>query len=117
MGYLQGVMVPRSRKGTYKSILVERYSRWAGQFQENVKQAVLLGLSTRKAKRFFRTLFDSTLCSASAISSILKRLDSQVASFHKRPLADEFVYLFLDGFAVRIKQALRRPYTALVAWE
>jgi putative transposase len=115
-GCLEGVRVPRSRKGTYQSSLVERYSRWAGQFQESVRQAVLLGLSTRKAKNFFRTFFGSVLCSASAISSILKRLDSQVASFHKRPLADDYIYLFLDGFAVRIKEAIRRPYTALVAW-
>jgi putative transposase len=115
-GKLEDIRVPRSRKGSYKSALVERYSRWAGQFGKQVQQAVILGLSTRKAKRFFSGFFGSVLCSASAISSLLKRLDSQVASFHKRPLADDYVYLFLDGFSLRIREALRRPYTALVAW-
>jgi transposase-like protein len=115
-GQLQEVKVPRSRKGTYQSSLVERYSRWAGEFEKQVQEAVLLGMSTRKTKRYFHSFFGSVLCSASAISAILKKLDRLVALFHKRPLADEFVYLFLDGFSLRIRQALRRPYTALVAW-
>lgn len=115
-GYLPEVRVPRSRKGSYKSALVEKYSRWAGQFQESVREPVILGLSTRKTKNFLETFFGSVLCSAQAISALLKKLDQKVALFHKRPLADDFVYLFLDGFSLRIRQALRRPYTALVAW-
>jgi putative transposase len=38
-----------------------------------------------------------------------------VRSFHQRPLKDEYIYLFVDGFPVRISQAYKRPYMALVA--
>jgi len=115
-GYLPQVRVPRSRKGSYKSALVEKYSRWAGEFEKQVQEAVLLGMSSRKTVRYFSGFFGSVLCSAQAISVLLRKLDQKVAEFHKRPLADDFEYLFLDGFALRIRQALRRPYTALMAW-
>jgi transposase-like protein len=95
---------------------VEKYSRWAGQFEKQVQEAVLLGMSTRKTARYFSGFFGSALCSAQAISALLRKLDHQVAEFHRSPLADDFEYLFLDGFSLRIRQALRRPYTALVAW-
>ncbi len=115
-GQLQELKVPRSRKGTYRSSLVEKYSRWAGEFEKQVQEAVLLGMSTRKTARYFSGFFGSVLCSAQAISALLKKLDNQVRAYHGRPLADDFVYLFLDGFSLPIRQALRRPYTALLAW-
>lgn len=104
-GKLEGVRVPRSRKGVYRSVLVERYSRWTGDLEKQVEEAVILGLSTRKAARFFKAFFGQALCSASAISAVLKKLTEQVCAFHRRSLPDDFVYLFLDGFSLRIRKA------------
>lgn len=115
-GVLAGVRVPRSRQGTYRSVLVERYRRWAGGFERQVEEAVMGGLSTRRAAKFFRAFFGQALCSAAAISAVVKELTVTAAAFHRRPLTDDFLYLFLDGFSVRIRAAVRRPYTALVAW-
>ena len=47
---------------------------------------------------------------------MVKKLTAAVTAFHRRPLTDDFVYLFLDGFSVRVRKAFKRPYTALVAW-
>ncbi len=115
-GVLAGVRVPRSRQGTYRSVLVERYHRWAGGFERQVEEAVMLGLSTRKAVKFFQAFFGQAVCSAAAISAVVKRLTTSVTAFHRRALTDDLVYLFLDGFSVRIRAAVKRPYTALVAW-
>lgn len=115
-GEIQKLQVPRSRKGTYRSVLVERYSRWAGGFEAVVEEMVMGGLSVRKAEKLLRAWLGQVLCSAAALSAVVKRLTSTVTVFHRRPLSDEFVYLFLDGFSVRVRKAFKRPYTALVAW-
>lgn len=115
-GEIEKLRVPRSRKGTYRSALVERYSRWAGNFEQLVEQAVMEGLSLRRVAKLLRAWFGQALCSASAISAVVKKLTAEVSAFHRRPLSDDFVYLFLDGFSTRIRQALKRPYTALMAW-
>jgi putative transposase len=114
-GELLGVRVPRSRRGVYKSRVLDRYARYAGDFDRRVQESVILGLSTRKAQEFFRAFLGEEILSASGVSLVLKRLDEEVRSFHQRPLKDEYIYLFVDGFPVRISQAYKRPYMALVA--
>jgi putative transposase len=114
-GELVGVRVPRSRRGVYRSRVLDRYARYAGDFDRRVGESVILGLSTRKAQEFFRAFLGKEILSASGVSLVLKRLDEEVRSFHLRPLKDEYIYLFVDGFPVRISQAYKRPYMALVA--
>jgi putative transposase len=115
-GAIEKLRVPRSRRGRYQSVLVERYSRWGGDFEEVVEQAVMEGLSMRRAEKLLRSWFGQVFCSASAISAVVKKLTAAVSAFHRRPLTDDFVYLFLDGFSTRIRRAFKRPYTALMAW-
>jgi len=115
-GELEKVRVPRSRQGAYRSILVEKYSRWGGGFEELVEEAVMGGLSVRKAEKLLSSWFGQALCSPSALSAVIKKLTGSVSAFHRRPLSDDFVYLFLDGFSTRIRRAFKRPYTALMAW-
>ena len=115
-GKIEELRVPRSRKGSYRSVLVEKYSRWGGDLDRLVEQAVMDGLSLRRAEKLLRAWFGQVLCSASAISAVVKKLTAAVSAFHRRPLTDDFVYLFLDGFSVRVRKAFKRPYTALVAW-
>lgn len=115
-GEIRDFRVPRSRKGTYQSALVEKYSRWGGDFEELVEQAVMEGLSLRRAEKLLTSWFGRALCSPSALSAVVKKLTAGVAAFHRRPLSDDFVYLFLDGFSTRVRKAFKRPYTALMAW-
>jgi putative transposase len=115
-GEIEKLCVPRSRKGTYRSVLVEKYVRWSGGLDRLVEQAVMEGLSVRRAEKLLRAWFGQTLCSASAISAVIKKLTAAVAAFHRRSLSDDFLYLFLDGFSTRIRQAFKRPYTTLMAW-
>ena len=104
-----GVRVPRSRKGVYKSRVLDRYATYAGDFDRRVQESVILGLSTRKTQEFFGAFLGEEILSASGVSLVLKRLHEEVRSFHERPLKDEYIYLFVDGFPVRINQAYKRP--------
>lgn len=115
-GEIEKLRVPRSRKGTYRSLLVEKYARWSGGLDRLVEQAVMEGLSVRRTERLLHSWYGRALCSASAISAVVKKLTAAVSAFHRRPLTDDFVYLFLDGFSTRIRHAFKRPYTTLVAW-
>lgn len=114
-GELVGVRVPRSRRRVYQSRVLDRYARYAGDFDRRVQESVILGLSTRKAQEFFRAFLGEEILSASGVSLVLKKLDEEMRLFHQRPLGDDYVYLFVDGFPVRITQAYKRPYVALVA--
>lgn len=115
-GEIERLRVPRSRKGSYRSALVEKYVRWGGDLDRLVEQAVRDGLSLRRAEKLLRVWLGRVLCSASALSAVVKRLTAEVSGFHRRPLMDDWVYLFLDGFCVRVRKAFKKPYTALVAW-
>ena len=45
--------------------------------------------------------------SASTISRIAKDLDQEVEAYHRRPLPDDYLYLFLDGVVLKSKGAVK----------
>jgi transposase-like protein len=67
-----------------------------------LKQVFLLGVSTRQAGCALATLVEETV-SASTVSTVAKVLDVAVCRWHRRPLADHYRYLILDGVSVRIR--------------
>src|SRR5262245_35620333 len=94
--------VPRTRGGHYQTQLLRRYQRREGVVDEALKQVFLLGVSTRQAGRALAGLIDEAV-SASTVSAVAKVLDQAVAHWHRRPLADTYRYLLLDGVSVRIR--------------
>ena len=70
---------------------------------DRLVQAVFLaGVSTRRVGRTLAELLGDTV-SASTVSAITRSLDHAVASWHRRPLHDEYRYLLLDGLSLRVK--------------
>ena len=94
--------VPRTRSGCFHSQVLPRYQRREPQINEALKQVFLLGVSTRQAGRALATLIEEAV-SASTVSAVAKVLDKAVARWHRRPLADHYRYLILDGVSVRIR--------------
>jgi len=101
-GWIKDIRVPRSRGGGFRPKVLERYKRVDRRVDEGVLKMFLMGVSTRKVGDVLQSLFDYTL-SASYVSTVVKKLDGEVKKFFDRPLDDEFVYLFLDGIVVKVK--------------
>jgi len=101
LGLLQRLRIPRTRKG-FRSQILPRYQRRQEAVHELVRQAFLRGISTRQVGPVLQPVLGEAY-SAQTISNITRELDHAVAQFHRRPLADQYRYLFLDGVVLKIR--------------
>lgn len=115
LGVLSGVLMPRSRKGVYKSQILQRYKRFGSDFDREILRMYTLGLATRRVEEFFGKFFGEYGFSHHTVSTILKQVTSELAEYRSRPLRDDVKYLFLDGFYVVIRSAFKRRHVLLFA--
>lgn len=101
LGLLRRLRIPRTRKG-FRSQLLPRYQRRQEAVNELVRQAFLRGISTRQVGEVLEPVLGEAY-SAQTISHISRQLQSAVDQFHRRPLRDEYVYLFLDGVVLKVR--------------
>jgi len=102
--------VPRTRR--YSPVEVIRaYARRTREIDRVILAGFVLGLSTRKVGETLLALLGRQV-SATTVSQVAKTLDAAVAAFHRRPLANRYQALMLDGVVLARKTgagALRRP--------
>lgn len=116
LGRLARVRIPRTRRG-FRSELLPRYQRRQQAVNELILQAFLRGVSTRQVGRVLAPVLGECY-SAQTISHITRQLDAAVAQFHRRALRDDYVYLFLDGVMLKMRDlaAKVRRRMVLVAY-
>ena len=104
------LQVPRTRR--YSPVEVIRaYARRTREIDRVILTGFVLGLSTRKVGETLLALLGRQV-SATTVSQVAKTLDVAVAAFHRRPLANRYQALMLDGVVLARKTgagALRRP--------
>ncbi|HVX73723.1 MAG TPA: IS256 family transposase [Devosia sp.] len=102
--------VPRTRR--YSPVEVIRaYARRTREIDRVILAGFVLGLSTRKVGETLLALLGREV-SATTVSQVAKTLDAAVAAFHRRPLANRYRALMLDGVVLARKTgagALKRP--------
>jgi putative transposase len=102
--------VPRSR--TYSpTALVRAYARREHWVDRVILACFVLGLSTRKVGEALLPILGERV-SPATVSRVAKTLDDAVTAFHRRPLANRYRVLLLDGVVLTRKSgagALRRP--------
>ena len=116
LGLLCGLRVPRTRRG-HGSELLPRYQRRQEAVHDLVREAFLRGISTRQVGAVLEPILGEAY-SAQTISRIVRGLDGAVEQFHRRPLVDDCVYLFLDGVVLKVRdlQGKVRRRVVLVAY-
>jgi putative transposase len=67
-----------------------------------VQEAFVNGVSTRKIERLAHAMGIENI-SASQVSEFNKELDSQVADFRSRPLAEEYPFLWIDALYQKVR--------------
>jgi transposase-like protein len=100
------ILVPRREDALgYPSMdysIFERYKRRHKEFDRMIVLSMILGLSTRKQKRFFRQFIGDAV-SPSTASRLLEALRIDLSEFRTRTLQDKYKYLLIDGFWVKVK--------------
>ncbi len=101
LGLLRRLRIPRTRRG-FRSRVLPRYRRRQAAVHELVRQAFLRGISTRQVGEVLEPVLGEAY-SAQTVSNITRELDRAVAQFHRRPLRDDYLYLFLDGVVLKVR--------------
>ena len=96
--------VPQDRAGRFSTELFERYQRSERALVAALAEMYVQGVSTRKVKTITEELCGHSF-SASSISAMNQRLDTGLAQFASRPLAEAFPYLILDARYERVREA------------
>jgi len=95
--------VPQDRGGRFSTEVFERYQRSEKALVSTLSEMYVQGVSTRKVKAITEELCGHEF-SASAVSSIVKRLDEQLWQFSSRSLEDAFPYLILDARYEKVRE-------------
>lgn len=101
LGLLCRLRVPRTRK-SFRSQILPRYQRREQAVNNLILQAFLRGVSTRQVGRVLEPILGEAY-SAQTISNITRQLQQAVDQFHRRPLRDDYLYLFLDGIVLKVR--------------
>ena len=106
LGRLARVRIPRTRKG-FRSQVLPRYQRRQAAVNQLIREAFLRGISTRQVSNVLQPVLGEAY-SAQTISNITRQLDAAVQQFHRGPLVDEYLYLFLDGIVLKVRDSTRK---------
>ena len=97
--------VPRGVKKRYNYTLFKKFKRKTPHFEDVVIEALLKGHSSRKASRFFASMFGKHTISHQAAVATLRRFDYGLEKWKKRAIRDNALILVLD--AVPLKGAIK----------
>jgi transposase-like protein len=98
------IEIPRLRfhKVKIHYSLFEKYQRRQKKFDKVVVLAMLLGLSVRKQRKFFRSFIGDAISHTTA-SKLIRTLEDDLQAFRTRKIEDKYKYLLLDGLWVKVK--------------
>jgi transposase-like protein len=90
----------------WRSAIVRRYQRRMPEVNEAVIATYLAGGNTRRIRGALQPLLKAAPLSKSAVSRGIAALKDGLAAWRTRSLADlDVIYVYLDGFAVRVRSA------------
>ena len=89
--------VPRHRNQPFHTMVFENYQRSEASLIATMVQMVIAGVSTRKVSKVVETLCGTSF-SKSTVSTLCKKLDSEISAFKTRPLNTiEAPFLMVDA--------------------
>jgi len=113
-GRIDNLRMPKSKGLRVGYNCLGAYQRRQKEFDEHILKAMILGLSSRKQKKFFKSFIGDSVSHTTA-SKILNRLSYQVNYYRNNPIADEYEYLYLDAIWVHIKELNIKSRPILIA--
>lgn len=113
-GTLWRVKVPKGEKG-YKFKLLKPWARHVEKFGEAVYRAFVYGMSDRKVAKFFEALYGKGILTPAGVSVIYQNLSREVDGWHRRPLGDDYRFVYLDGIWQSIRGTGKGSHRVILA--
>lgn len=99
------ISIPRLRHNdidiTYS--LFDKYQRRHKKFDQMVILSMVLGLSTRKQRRFFKQFIGDSVSHETA-GRLLNNLEEDLKEYRTKRIEDKYKYLLIDGLWVSVKE-------------
>jgi len=98
-----GVMnlkVPKLRKGTFETAIIERYRRRESSVEEAMIEMYLAGVSVRRVEDITEALW-GTRVSPTTVSNLNKQIYERIELWRNRPITGRHAYIYLDGIYLK----------------
>ena len=102
-GQLEGLRVPRSRDGGFKSELLPHRRRTIEQTPELLRALIIAGVSTRKIGEVFKQLYGMHL-SPTTVSRLAHIAAEEIKAWRYRPLLSHYAVIHLDAVFVPLRR-------------
>jgi putative transposase len=114
-GMIKDLKVPRPRFGGFTPVAFERYQRRETKLDKMMTECFWRGISTRDMTHVVHQLTGCHV-SASIVTRLTKKWTHEALRWHERPLADEYVYVMLDGVWIKTRSMGSKRRLVLVAY-
>ena len=104
LGHEVVVRMPRVRQAGFRSELLGFRRRRGEDVDRAIVEAYVAGASMREVTASLHAMWNSSV-SPSTVSVLVRELDGERQDFQSRTLADDYLYLALDGMYVRCQVA------------
>ncbi|HWU44551.1 MAG TPA: IS256 family transposase [Bdellovibrio sp.] len=92
--------VPKLRKITFESAIIERYKRRESSVEESLIEMYLAGVSVRRVEDITQALWGSKV-SPSTVSKLNQQIYVKIDEWRNRRIEGEFAYVFMDGIVLK----------------
>jgi transposase-like protein len=94
------VKVPRLRKQTFETAIIERYRRRDISIEEAIVQMYLAGVSVRRVEDITEALW-GTRVSSGTVSNLNKKVYKHIERWRTQKIEGHFPYIYLDGIVLK----------------
>jgi len=94
------VKMPKLRKQTFETAIIERYRRRDISIEEAIVQMYLAGVSVRRVEDITEALW-GTRVSSGTVSNLNKKVYKHIERWRTQPIEGEFAYVYLDGIVLK----------------
>ena len=94
------VKMPKLRKQTFETAIIERYRRRDISIEESIVQMYLAGVSVRRVEDITEALW-GTRVSSGTVSKLNQKVYKHIERWRTQPIEGEFAYVYLDGMVLK----------------
>ena len=94
------VKMPKLRKQTFETAIIERYRRRDISIEEAIVQMYLAGVSVRRVEDITEALW-GTRVSSGTVSKLNQKVYKHIERWRTQPIEGRFAYVYLDGIILK----------------
>ena len=94
------VKVPKLRKQTFETAIIERYRRRDISIEEAIVQMYLAGVSVRRVEDITEALW-GTRVSSGTVSNLNKKVYAHIERWRNQRIEGDYAYVYLDGLILK----------------